>query len=117
MSVVLLGFGSVLVCLCGRGTELYKNNVLRRLQICFQEKSTPELEERPEPSYCESVGGCQRARLVDNCFLGRYAEHSCEVSFRHSRCVRQGGVEAPTLWNKIKLFLVVLLNEHRQSKH
>ena len=26
---------------------------------------------------------------------------SCETSFRHSKSIRQGGVEAPTLWMKL----------------
>ena len=30
---------------------------------------------------------------------------NCETEFRHSRCIRQGGVEAPVLWRRVAKYV------------
>ena len=37
-----------------------------------------------------------------------------ETEFRHSRCIRQGGVEAPVLWGRVARYVLWKAEEKRQ---
>ena len=41
---------------------------------------------------------------------------SCETEFRYSRCVRQGGVEAPVLWGRIAKYVLWKAEETWRAK-
>ena len=52
-----------------------------------------------------------RPRTPHSGITGTDARHSwvrCETEFPYSRCIRQGGVEAPVLWGRIAKYVFCL---------
>ena len=39
-------------------------------------------------------------------FEVRHAFENCDTEFRNSRCIRQGGVEAPVLWRRLAKYVL-----------
>ena len=42
-------------------------------------------------------------------------EH-CETEFRYSKCIRQGGVEAPVLWGRVATYVLWKVEEKWKSQ-